>query len=91
MKDNRIEMLKAVYRKIKNADNHLPKLSEAPPGEQPQPQQKKKRGRPRKNIILEVESKVDDFEYGKLSDDAGILSVKDDDLNEELSLMGTKL
>jgi hypothetical protein len=50
---------------------------------------KRKRGRPCKNIVKDVEKHIEDFDYCKLSDDSGIIPTSEYDVCEELKLMGT--
>jgi hypothetical protein len=84
MKNNRIELMKAIWRRLEKADALLPqhtKQVEAPV--------KRGRGRPRTDVVAVVAA--ESFNYDKLSDDAGVIIPGENDVHEERSLMGTTI
>jgi hypothetical protein len=83
---NRIELMKAIVLKMKHADKLSTFNPDAPIGQE-QPV-KRKRGRPRKDLVAEIENS-DNFNFDKLKDDVGIIPTSSIDLHEERQLMGT--
>jgi hypothetical protein len=79
---NRLDLIKQVAIKLKHKnkqENNIVKNIVV----------KRKRGRPRKNVVQEIEQNIDSFDYDKLNDDLGILMPTKDDIVDELNQLKT--